>query len=117
MRPYPKVNEGRWQVSTNGGAKPAWARNGRELFYIDAASTLTSVAVQTAGATFTAGNPDRVFDTKYATPVNVRNYDVSADGQRFVMIKEGTADDKAPPASIVVVEHWFEELKLKVPAR
>ena len=115
VRPYPKVNDGRWQVSTNGGTRPAWARNGRELFYIDAAATLTSVPVQTAGPTFAAGNPVKVFDTRYATPVNVRNYDVSADGQRFVMIKEGGVDDKAPPASLVVVEHWFEELKARVP--
>ena len=46
VRPYPKVNDGRWQVSTTGGTKPAWARNGRELFYIDAAATLTTVPVQ-----------------------------------------------------------------------
>ena len=117
VRPYPKVNDGRWQVSTNGGTRPAWARNGRELFYIDAATTLTSVPVQTAGATFTAGNPAKVFDTKYATPNNVRNYDVSADGQRFVMIKDSTTADRAASASLVVVEHWFEELKAKVPAR
>src|SRR6266571_8027514 len=34
VRPFPDVNAGRWQVSTGGGAKPLWARNGRELFYL-----------------------------------------------------------------------------------
>jgi hypothetical protein len=33
------------------------------------------------------------------------------------MIKEGTTDEKATPASLVVVEHWFEELRQRVPAR
>ena len=44
--------------------------------------------------------------------------DVSLDGQRFLMIKDGaTTDDKATPASMVVVEHWFEELKAKLPVK
>ena len=51
------VNDGRWQVSTGGGTRPAWARNGRELFYVDPANTLTAVPVQTSGATFVMGNP------------------------------------------------------------
>ena len=44
-----------------------------------------------------------------------RHYDVSADGQRFLMIKDSAAGDpNATPASMVVVEHWFEELKQRV---
>jgi serine/threonine-protein kinase len=117
VRPYPKVNDGRWQVSTGGGTRPLWARNGRELFYIDALNVLTAVPVQTTPAMFSAGNPAKVFDAKYAMPVSARAYDVSLDGQRFLMIKEGGSDEKATPASLVVVEHWFEELKARVPAR
>ena len=117
VRPYPKVNDGRWQVSTRGGTRPAWARNGRELFYVDAAGTLTSVSVQTTGTTFVPGNPAKVFDTKYVMPTGARNYDVSLNGQRFLMIKAGTTDDTATPMSVVVVEHWVEELKAKVPIK
>ena len=40
-----------------------------------------------------------------------RTYDISPDGQRFLMIKEGGADGTAAPASIIVVQHWVEELK------
>lgn len=117
VRPYPKVNDGRWQVSSGGGSRPAWARNGRELFFLDAANTLTSVPVQTTGATFSAGKPAKVFDTTYATPVNLRSYDVSPDGQRFLMIKEGTADGTAPLPNMVVVLNWLEELKRLLPAK
>jgi len=111
VRPYPKTADGKWQVSTGGGTRPAWARNGRELFYVNAAGTLTSVAVQSIGGTFSAGVPAAVFPAKYAVLVNVRNYDVSADGRRFLMIKEVTSGEDAAPPSLVVVLNWFEELK------
>ncbi len=117
VRPYPTVNAGRWQVSTGGGRMPAWARTGRELFYVDAAGTLTAVPVQTTGATFSAGNPATVFATKYAMPVLQRTYDVSADGLRFLMIKESTTDGTASLPSMTVVLNWFEELKARVPTK
>ena len=47
---------------STGGTKPVWARNGRELFYLDADDKLTSVAVQSS-ATFSFGNPAKVLDT------------------------------------------------------
>ena len=115
VRPYPAVNAGRWQVSTGGGTRAAWAHSGRELFYIDATGTLTSVAVTTDGPTFTAGNPAAVFATRYRTLVNVRNYDVSADDRRFLMIKQGPANDATSLTHLVVVLNWIEELKIKLP--
>ena len=44
-----------------------------------------------------------------------RSYDISPDGQRFLMIKEGGADGTAALASLIVVQNWFEELKRFVP--
>ncbi len=117
VRPFPKVDAGRWQVSTSGGTRPVWSRNGRELFYEDLSGVLTAVPVQTTGSTFTGGNPTKLLSTRYAAPGNQRPYDVSADGQRFLVIKDNTTDDKATPASLVVVEHWFDELRQKVPGR
>jgi Tol biopolymer transport system component len=116
VRPYPNLNAGRWQVSSAGGTRPSWARTGREIFYLDATGALTSVAVQTAGTTFSAGNAAKLFDTTYATPINARTYDASPDGLRFLMIKEAASADKNTP-SLVVVEHWVEELKAKVSAK
>ena len=46
VRPFPRVDEGVWHVSVNGGLKPAWARNGRELFYLDPAHALIAVPVE-----------------------------------------------------------------------
>jgi hypothetical protein len=115
VRPFPQVDSGRWQISTTGGTRPAWARSGRELFYLDASNTLTAVPVQTSGSTFSAGKPAKVFDAKYATPFPPRSYDVSADGKRFLMLKDSAAGDpNATPLSMVLVEHWYEELKQRV---
>ena len=105
----------RWQISTAGGTRPTWARSGRELFYLDASNTLTAVPVQTSGSTFSAGLPERVFDARYSTPFPPRSYDVSADGKRFLMLKDSAAGDpNATPLRMVLVEHWFEALKQRV---
>lgn len=118
VRPFPEMDGGRWQLSTAGGTRAAWARSGRELFYLDATNTLTAVPVQTSGATFGAGTPAKVFDAKYSTPFPVRSYDVSADGKRFLMLKDSaTGDPNATPVSMILVEHWFEELKGLVPTK
>jgi eukaryotic-like serine/threonine-protein kinase len=119
VRPYPDVDSAKWPISSGGGSRPAWARNGRELFYLDATGRLTTVSVQTNGATFSAGKPAVLFDTRYfAQATGGRSYDVSPDGRRFLMIKEpSTVDNRAPSASIVVVENWMDELKQRVPVK
>ncbi len=117
VRPFPEVDSGRWQISTAGGTRPVWSRNGRELFYLDASNTLIAVPVDTSGSTFSAGKPAKVLDAKYPTPFPPRQYEVSPDGQRFLMLKDSAQSDPGTtPASMVVVEHWFEELKQRVPA-
>jgi serine/threonine-protein kinase len=116
VRPFPQVNHGRWQVSIGGGTRPTWARSGRELFYLDGSNTLITVPVQMSASTFSAGKPAKVFDNKYVEPNPARHYDVSPDGQRFLMIKDSAdVDPNAMPASMVVVLNWLEELKQRVP--
>jgi Tol biopolymer transport system component len=120
LRPFPNVDAGKQQVSTNGGTHPLWARNGQELFY-ESMGTLMRVPVKT-GATFERGTPEKVFDAPYFVPQlrgpPGRMYDVSADGQRFLMIKEiSVADERPPSPRIILVQHWFEDLKRLVPTK
>ena len=63
VRPFPDVNSGRSQVSPGGGTKPVWARDGRELFYLDVNGALTAVSIQTTPG-FDVGNPTKLFDTR-----------------------------------------------------
>ena len=112
VRPFPNVDAGHWTISTSGGTRPLWARSGTELFYLDGVGAMTRVAIQTA-PTFSAGTPTTLFATRYLTAVP-RAYDVSPDGQRFLMIKAASGY-QAP--SMVVVLNWLEELKAKLPAK
>jgi serine/threonine-protein kinase len=116
VRPFPDVKNGRWQVSTDGGMQPLWARNGRELFYRAPTGALMSVRVA-PGSTWAAGTPTTVLDGQYffGGARLSRTYDASADAKRFLMIKEASGTVQPSPASIVVVLNWFEELKRLVP--
>ncbi|HEX6315216.1 MAG TPA: protein kinase [Gemmatimonadaceae bacterium] len=118
VRPFPEVNSGRWQVSTTGGTRPIWARSGQELVYVSPTGALMGVEVA-RGPSWAATTPTLVVKEGYFTNLNWwgRSYDISPDGQRFLMIKEGGADGTAAPASIIVVQHWVEELKRLVPTK
>jgi len=112
VRPYPGPG-GKWQISTEGGTEPAWNPKGRELFY-RSENKMMAVEVTTQG-TFSAGKPKMLFEGPYQpTPLTSTNYDVSPDGQRFLML-EPIESAGAAPAQINVVLNWFEELKQKVP--
>ena len=117
VRPFPNVQGGRWQISTGGGTRPAWSRKGGELFYLDTNLSMMSVPVQTT-STFTAGNPTKLFEGKWYVGQPGRTYDVSADGQRFLMIKDAAGGNQtAPSANINVVLNWTEELRQRVPLK
>ena len=120
VRPYPNVQDGRWQVSNNGGTRPSWSRNGRELFYLDRDSRLASVPIQSTAGAFSAGRSETVLKTRYYTGrttfgLILRSYDVAADG-RFLMIKESSGDhgDVVRPV-VTVILNWAEELKARLP--
>ena len=61
VRPFPSGG-GRWQISDAGGAFPRWARNGKELFYLDRTGRLVSVALP-GGDPRRAGAPRPLYDT------------------------------------------------------
>jgi dipeptidyl aminopeptidase/acylaminoacyl peptidase len=92
---------GKWQISTDGGARPRWRRDGRELFYRTREAVM-GVPV-TTGTTFTAGRPQEVVRGTYEVA-----FDASPDGQRFLMIRSGTT---ANSAQLHVVLNWTEDLK------
>jgi serine/threonine-protein kinase len=123
VRPFPNVNGGRWQVTTDGGNRPRWAHSGTELFYVTDepdVGAVMSVPVQTT-LSFSAGKPRKLFDWPTIRETGLaRTYDVSRDGKEFLMIKDASRADRAttsPSENIVVVLNWTEELKQRVPAR
>jgi len=111
VRPFPNVEEGKWQISSNGGTQPVWAPRGQELFYRNGEAMM--VVGINPEPTFTAGSPVVLFTGRYFMGGAVVQYDISPDGQRFLMIKE--ADEDEGHGQIHVVLNWFEELKRLVP--
>jgi Tol biopolymer transport system component len=107
VRPYPGPGE-KLTISTDGGNEPVWSPTGRELFYRNG-DAMMSVSMS-PGPTLTAGKPQRLFERPYEQTLALwANYDVSADGQRFLMVK--TIEQPESPAQINVVLNWFDELK------
>jgi Tol biopolymer transport system component len=108
VQPFPGPGR-RWQISTEGGTAPVWARSGRELFYRNGRQ-LMSVEVATQPG-FSATHPRSLFEGQYR--IFRTDYDVSPDGQRFLMLEP--LEPPQPATQINVVLNWFEELKQKVP--
>jgi serine/threonine-protein kinase len=97
---------GKSPVSSGGGSHPVWAKNGRELFYFNGDKLMT-VDV-TTGAAFRAGKPALLFQMRSAVQTGGgSSYDVSPDGQHFVMIQGG--ETVAAPQMNVVLG-WSNEL-------
>jgi serine/threonine-protein kinase len=111
VQSFPSL-QGKWQVSVGGGCQPVWSKKGDELFY-RGQGAMHAVRVG-AGATFVPGAPQRLFaDRFYTKGQGHTGYDITADGKRFLMVKDVEAAQKpdATPASLVVVLNWAEELK------
>jgi len=107
VQPYPGPG-GKWQISTDGGAEPVWNRNGREFFF-RSGNKMMAVDISTQPA-FSAGTPRMLFEKQYVStpaPQTFRYFDVSPDGQRFLMVKPG----EQAPTQISVVLNWPADLK------
>jgi hypothetical protein len=115
VKPFPNVADAEHQISIEGGRTPVWSPNGRELFFVSG-SALMAIVVQTTPA-FRAGNPTRLFGAQARIldgrllGNSGRTFDVSRDGQRFLMVKDTAAADRMSRPGIVVVQNWFQELQ------
>ncbi len=113
VSPFSNPTQGKWRVSRDGGTEPVWSGDGRELFYRDG-SAVFAVAVDASSA-FASGEPQLLFTGPYyrAGLFRRHTYDVTSDGQKFVMIRESEMDTAG--SEIIVIQNWLEELKRLVP--
>ena len=113
VSPYPEVDVKYLVSGDQGGGEPVWSRDGTELFY-RSGNKMMVVSVETE-PTFRGGKPEELFEGSYTVSTNNPNYlqyyDISPDGQQFLMIKR----TEGSTAQINVVLNWFEELKRLVP--
>ncbi|MGH7593112.1 MAG: TolB family protein, partial [Gemmatimonadales bacterium] len=116
VRPFPNATAGKIQVSTAGGIGPHWSAKGDELFYVSTDNEMMAARVR-AAPTFTVLATTRLFSTAgFRLPPQHDAYDVSADGQRFLMLRPetgATASYAAP--HVILVEHFLTYLKQVLP--
>jgi Tol biopolymer transport system component len=109
LSPYPAVNSARRQVSVDGGLSQRWTRGGRELVYRNGRKMM-SVSVDPA--TGQLGAPVELFQGDFLTENNSWSYDVTPDGERFLMLRRATGTE---PHQVIIVTNWFTELRRLVP--
>jgi Tol biopolymer transport system component len=102
----------RTMISLNGGMGPMWSRDGRELFY-RAGDDLMSVAVNTTGA-LKLGERRKLAILSGYDAGQFHEFDVSPDGQRFLLIR---TDPSSRPVRLDIIVNWLDELKAKTAAR
>jgi len=115
VRPFP-LAEGKWRISTTGGDQPRWRGDGKELYFAGADGKMMAVAVKAVPGpkpSFEPGTPMALFESHIlATPgtSGVFQYDVTADGKRFLVNTTGGAGAAAAPPLTVWVS-WTAGLK------
>jgi serine/threonine-protein kinase len=112
VSPFPEASSALRQVSTDGGREPVWAHNGRELFYRNGANELVAVQVS-EGPSFAWDRQDVLFSTEdYLDSDGYRQYDVSPDDRRFVMLR--ISETARSETELILVDNWAEELRERV---
>jgi len=109
---------GRWQVSDAGGGYPRWSGTGRELFYRTDEGIMVA-SIESAGGSLRTGRPRQLFTGPFrggtgGTTVGgstFADYEVSRDGQRFVMFPIAATAEESRSGLVTFVNPWFEDLK------
>jgi len=110
VRPFPGPG-GKWLISQEGGIAPLWTRDGKQLFYYQAdGGQIWAVDIRTNGG-FSASKPRLLFKaTGWLAGGPIRTWDVSPDGQRFLMVKLDEVKP-TPVTEMVLVTNWSQDLQ------
>jgi Tol biopolymer transport system component/predicted Ser/Thr protein kinase len=94
---------GKWQVSFSGGANPIWRADGKEIFYLSLDGAVMDVPVESGDRDFRLGTPRQLFQAR-----NARSFDVTADGQRFLLSQPISESSDTP---LTVLVNWTAAMK------
>jgi eukaryotic-like serine/threonine-protein kinase len=109
VAPFPGPG-GATLVSTQGGGWPRWRQDGKEIFYISLpAGTVMAAEVTSDKGTFSVGTVRELF--KVAAVGSRSTFDVTSDGQRFLVNTRVTEPQRSAPTPITVVVNWASERK------
>jgi serine/threonine-protein kinase len=112
LQSYPDPTRARVQVSSDGGTEPVWSRGGREIAFRRGDSVMVATVDPATGA---VGKPVLLFSGRYVSIPDwsvPRSYDVTADGERFLMLKLPPGGSRS---RVHVVTNWLAELQRRIP--
>ncbi len=96
-----------FQVSNGGGAQARWRGDGKEIYYATSDGKMMAASVEAGGETFQAEAPRVLFEARALLGVSGSGpqgyiYDVTRDGQRFLVIDRGDGGGR----SLTLVTNW-----------
>jgi serine/threonine protein kinase/Tol biopolymer transport system component len=106
IQPFP-TGAGRWQLSTAGGSRPNWRKDGKELFFFSNDQQMMAVDVSQKGASLQLGTPHALFKATTVTGSS-GPYSVSGDGKKFVM---NTVLPQSITEPLTLITNWTADLK------
>jgi serine/threonine protein kinase/Tol biopolymer transport system component len=108
--PFPATGA-KWQISANGGTRPRWRRDGKEIvFEVPGTGAVMSAQANSRGSNFEVGEVRVLFETTNLPPNNAGSqWSLMSDGQRLLAITTG--DTAALP--LTIIQNWTAELKRK----
>ena len=105
-------SSGKWQISSGGAAYPIWSRDGKEIFLAYENGLIQTVDVETSGGQFRVSRPRELFSGPFADlTTSACMYDVTPDGQRFVMFQGEIDQSSTGHEHVRVISNWFAELE------
>jgi hypothetical protein len=113
VRPYPDLNQGKWQVSVEGAGAPRWSPDGSALYFINVKQEMMVAAIDTEGG-FNVTTRVTLFDvSNYHFPMFFTTvFNMTPDGQQFLMVKPAA---EQAGVQIQVVMNFFDELERLLP--
>ena len=97
-------------MSTAGGSKPRWSRNGREIFFLADDQKIMVATYSATGDTFRADKP-RVW-----SETTVTDFDLHPDGKRVAVLKAPESQSSSESGQLVFISNFFNELQRLAPA-
>jgi serine/threonine-protein kinase len=116
VRPYPeKAGSGRWQVSTEGGMQPIWARDGKSIYFETLTHLVMTAPCVTNGDSFTPGKPKQLMQMALTDPnAGDPNYDVIPNGSGILGTVENPEEARGN-VHVTFLLNFTDELRRKVP--
>ncbi len=109
IRPFPGPG-GKWQVSTNGGTHPRWRSDGKELFFLGS-DKIMAAEIRLGSSVVNVGILTALFPAAAISTGGRDGYDVTGDGQRFLVSTHGNEGVSSP---VTLVVYWVGEIKKKL---